>query len=70
MTNLYVWLKFLHLLGLGVFLMGHGVSAGASIALRGRPLDSVSRTRLQVSIRSQVIAYPALLLVVVLVVPA
>lgn len=65
MTSLYVWLKFLHLLGLGAFLMGHGVSAGASIVLRGRPLDAVSRALLQVSIRSEAVAFPGLLLVLV-----
>ena len=65
MTSLYVWLKFLHLLGVGVFLMGHGVSAGTSIALRGRPLDSLSRALLRLSIRSQAIAYPGLLIIVV-----
>jgi hypothetical protein len=64
-TSLYVWLKFLHLLGLGVFLMGHGVSAGASIVLRGRPLDTLSRSLLQVSIRSESVAFPGLLLVLV-----
>jgi hypothetical protein len=63
-TNFYVWLKFLHLLGVGVFLMGHGVSAGTSLALRGRPLDSLSRALLQLSIRSQAIAYPGLFLIV------
>jgi acyl-CoA synthetase (AMP-forming)/AMP-acid ligase II len=34
MTNLYVWLKFFHLFGLSVFLFAHGVSGGASLALR------------------------------------
>ncbi len=63
MTSLYVWLKFLHLLGLGVFLMGHGVSAGAAVVLRGRPLDAVSRALLQVSIRSEAVSFPGLLLV-------
>ena len=65
MTSLYVWLKFFHLLGVGIFLMGHGVSAGTSIALRGRSLDSMSRTLLQLSIRSQAIAYPGLLIILV-----
>jgi hypothetical protein len=65
LTGLYVWLKFLHVLGVGVFLLGHGVSAGTSLALRGRPLDAVSRSLLQLSIRSQLIAYPALGLIVV-----
>lgn len=64
-TSLYVWLKFLHLLGVGIFLTAHGVSAGTSLALRGRPLDTVSRALLQLSIRSQAIAYPGLFLIVV-----
>jgi hypothetical protein len=64
-TSFYFWLKFFHLLGVGVFLMGHGVSAGTSVALRGRPLDSVSRALLQISIRSQAIAYPGLFLILV-----
>jgi uncharacterized membrane protein len=65
LTSLYVWLKFFHVLGVGVFLVGHGVSAGTSLALRGRSLDTVSRSLLQLSIRSQAIAYPALGLIVV-----
>lgn len=65
MTSLYVWLKFFHLLGIGAFLMGHGVSAGASMAVRGRPLDAYSRALLQISIRSHAVAFPGLLLIVV-----
>lgn len=65
MSSLYVWLKFLHLLGLGVFLMGHGVSGAASIAIRGRPLDAMSRALLQLSIRSHAVTFPGLLLLVV-----
>jgi hypothetical protein len=64
LTSLYVWLKFFHVLGFGVFLLSHGVSAGTSLALRGRPLDAVSRTLLQLSIRSQQIGYPALFVII------
>jgi len=65
LTSLYIWLKFFHIFGIAVFLMGHGVSAGTSLALRGRPLDPMSRTLLRLSIRSQAIVWPALGLIVV-----
>ena len=65
MTNLYVWLKFLHLVGLVAFLVGHGISAGASFALR-RPLPDTARALiLQVSIRAYAGAGPGLLLLIV-----
>ena len=65
MTNLYAWLKFLHLLGLALFLFGHGITAGNALALRGRPTAAVSRALLNLSIRSYALAYPGLLLLVV-----
>jgi hypothetical protein len=65
MGSLYIWLKFLHLTGLGVFLFGHGISGGASFALRNRPPGEVSRALLQLSIWSYRIAYPGLLLLLV-----
>lgn len=64
MTSLYVWLEFFHVLGVGVFLLSHGVSAATSLGLRGRPLDVMSRTLLQMSIRSQQIGYPALFVII------
>jgi hypothetical protein len=65
MTNLYIWLKFLHLLGLGAFLVGHGISAGSSLVLR-RPLPDLARAALlQLSIRAYAAAGPGLLLLVV-----
>jgi len=64
MTSLYVWLKFLHLAGLGAFLFGHGISGGASLALRARPAAEVSRALLQLSIWSYRISYPGLILVI------
>ena len=64
MANLYVWLKFLHLVGLGAFLLGHGISAGASFVLR-RPLADTARAAvLQLSIRSYAVAGPGLLLLI------
>jgi hypothetical protein len=59
-ASLYLWLKFLHLVGLGVFLLGHGVSAGTSLVLR-RPLaDAMRGTLLQLSIRASYLAFPGL----------
>lgn len=60
MASLYVWLKFFHLVGLGVFLFGHGISAGASLAVRGRSMDQVSRALLDLSVRSHSLAFPGL----------
>lgn len=64
MTSVYVWLKFVHLAGLGMFLFGHGISGGVSFALRTRPVGDVSRALLQLSVWSYRIAYPGLLLLV------
>jgi uncharacterized membrane protein len=63
MTNLYVWLKFFHLLGLGAFLFAHGVAGGASLALRA-PVSSGSRRLLRLSQRSSIVANPSLLVVI------
>jgi len=65
MGSLYVWLRFLHLAGLGIFLFGHGMSGGASLALRNRPSGEVSRALLELSIWSLRIAYPGLGLLIV-----
>ena len=64
MTSLYVWLKFVHLVGLGAFLFGHGIAGGTSIALRAKPAGEVSRALLQLSIWSYRIAYPGLILLI------
>jgi uncharacterized membrane protein len=64
-SNLYAWLKFLHLVGLAVFLFGHGITAGSAMAVRRRPGAAVSRAMLGVSMRSYAVAYPGLLLLVV-----
>ena len=42
MTSLYSWLRFVHLLGLALFLFGHGITAGTSLTLRARPDPAVS----------------------------
>ena len=62
MSNLYPWLKFFHLVGLATFLLGHGVSAGVAMVLRGRPVDAVTGTLLKASIASSAVTYPGLLL--------
>jgi uncharacterized membrane protein len=64
MASLYVWLRFIHLVGVGAFLFGHGISGGASLALRARPAAEVSRALLQLSIWSYRISYPGLILVI------
>ena len=65
MTSLYSWLRFVHLLGLALFLFGHGITAGTSLTLRARPDPAVSRTLLNLWIRSYALAYPGLLLLLV-----
>lgn len=62
--SLYIWLKFFHLLGLVVFLFAHGISGGASLALRGQVTAS-TRMLLQLSQRSTFVSNPALLVVIV-----
>jgi hypothetical protein len=64
-ASLYVWLKFLHLSGLGAFLLGHGVSAGASLLLRRPQPEAVRTALLQLSIRANFVAFPGLLLILV-----
>jgi hypothetical protein len=65
MDSLYVWLKFLHILGLGVFLLAHGISAGASLVLRQQAAAAARGAILQLSLRANFIAFPGLLLVLV-----
>ena len=57
--SLYVALKLIHVLGVGVFLFAHGVSGGASLLLR-RPPPGSSRQLLELSQRSSMISNPAL----------
>lgn len=65
MANLYLWLKFLHVAGLGVFLLAHGVSAGSSLMLRRASTNAMRAALLRASIQSAVAFYPALLVIVV-----
>jgi hypothetical protein len=64
MASLYLWLKFLHIVGLGAFLIAHGVAAGSSLMLRRPSTDAVRAALLRVSIQSAAIFYPALVLIV------
>jgi Predicted integral membrane protein (DUF2269) len=64
MASLYLWLKFFHIAGLGVFLLAHGVSAGSSLILRRASTDAVRAALLRVSIQSAVVFYPALVVIV------
>jgi len=65
MASLYLWLKYVHLLGLTLFLLGHGVSAGCSLVLR-RPLSDAARASLlQLSIRGNFVSFPGLGLLLV-----
>jgi hypothetical protein len=65
LANLYLWLKFFHIVGLGAFLLGHGVSAGSSLVLRRASTDAVRAALLRVSIQSALVFYPALVVIVV-----
>lgn len=64
LTSLYVWLRFFHLLGLAGFLFGHGISGGAAFALRSSA-GAENQRLLHLSQKSQYVAYPGLLLLVV-----
>ncbi|MDQ6878211.1 MAG: DUF2269 family protein [Candidatus Dormibacteraeota bacterium] len=65
MSSFYFWLKFLHLAGLGVFLLGHGVSAAGSLVLRRPMADATRSALLQLSMRANYVAFPGLLLLLV-----
>ena len=64
MTSLYVWLKFVHLSFVFVFLFAHGISGGASLALRGAVAGS-TRSLLTLSQRSAQAGTPALLVILI-----
>jgi hypothetical protein len=64
-ANLYLWLKFFHIVGIGGFLLGHGVSAGTSLMLRRASTDAVRAALLRASILSAAVYYPALVLIIV-----
>jgi uncharacterized membrane protein len=59
-TNLYSWLKVFHLVGLAAFLLGHGVSAGVAMFLRGRAVDAATGPLLKASMGASAVTYPGL----------
>jgi hypothetical protein len=65
LASFYIWLKFLHLVGLGVFLLAHGVSAGASLVVRQKAAAGARSVILPISLRANFVAFPGLLLVIV-----
>jgi len=65
MVRFYLWLKFFHIVGIGAFLVAHGVSAGSSLILRRASTDDVRAPLLRASIQSAAVFYPALLVIVV-----
>jgi len=64
MANLYVWLKFIHLLSVGAFLFVHGITGGVSFLLRG-PVSGSTRSLLRLSQISGQASQPAILLVLI-----
>ena len=64
MANLYVWLKFIHLLSVGAFLFVHGITGGVSFLLRG-PVTGTTRSLLRLSQISGQASQPAILLVLI-----
>ena len=65
MASLYIWLKFLHIVGLGVFLLAHGISAGASLVVRQQAVAAARGAILKLSLRANFVAFPGLLLVII-----
>jgi hypothetical protein len=65
MASLYIWLKFLHIVGLAVFLLAHGVSAGASLVGRDPRAAAARAVILPISLRANFVAFPGLLLVII-----
>ena len=64
MNSLYLWLRFLHIVGVVAFVMPHGVSAAASFAVRGQVTAQTGRL-LKLSQSASFGSYPGLLLLIV-----
>ena len=64
MTSLYLWLKFLHIVGLVAFVMPHAVSAAVSFLVRGQ-VTPQTRRFLMLSQLTSFASNPGLLLLVV-----
>ncbi len=60
----YSWLLFVHVLSVGTFLFAHGVTGGASFMLRG-PVSASTRSLLRTSQRAEIVANPALILILI-----
>jgi uncharacterized membrane protein len=65
MATLYVWLKFIHILSVGVFLFVHGIAGGLGFLLRAAPVSAGTRPLLNVSRITGQASYPLLLLILI-----
>jgi uncharacterized membrane protein len=65
MATLYVWLKFIHILGVGTFLFVHGIAGGLGFLLRATPAPAGTRPLLRVSQITGQASYPLLLVVII-----
>jgi hypothetical protein len=59
---MYSWLVVLHLLGLVVLLLAHGVSIFVAFGIRGEPRRDVVASMLQLSLRASRVVYLGLLM--------
>ena len=64
MATLYVWLKFVHVLSVGVFLFGHGIAGFLGFVLRS-PVSASTRPLLKASQVAGWSSYPLLLVILV-----
>ncbi|MEO8625986.1 MAG: hypothetical protein ABI452_04735 [Candidatus Limnocylindrales bacterium] len=55
MTDLHTWIVFIHIAGVVVFLLGHGVSAGVMLRLRAEREPAAVRTLVDLSRRSMMV---------------
>jgi hypothetical protein len=63
MSNVYLWLKFLHVGAVLAFLLTHGISGGASLLLERRRDLATRRLLLELSYTALTFSTPALLVV-------
>ena len=62
---MYVWFVYLHLIGLGIFLMAHGTSAFVSFGMRRQRDPAVVSAYLRISQIGTGVAYGGLLLLLI-----
>lgn len=55
MTSLHTWIVFIHVAGVLIFLLGHGVSAAVVLRLRGEREPAAVRTLVDLSRRSMMV---------------